>query len=184
MRPGRLARLGDTRGTRRNGWSSTGRRGRTGFGFSFRAKDKRFDIIIHSDKWFDNRAGVGGAEAIDIQMQLSGGDFRAACRVLPGRFRLAMGGLAFPVKTRGLDPNLIDPLHERGLIYANNHRPDSSLVFLHRTPEGKSKERHSAIPGTDRRFARLSETKHPRGFLSETCRTRIKLSPSNRQSTH
>ncbi len=41
------------------------------------------------------------------------------------------------VKTRGLDPNLIDPLHEVGLIYANNHRPNPSLVFLHRTTEGK-----------------------------------------------
>jgi len=32
---------------------------------------------------------------------------------------------------------LIDPLHERGLIAANNHRPNPSLVFLHRTTEGK-----------------------------------------------
>ena len=142
-------------------------------GVSFRAKDERYNIVIHGEKWFDNRAGVGGAGAIDLQMHLCGGDFRATCRVLAEQFRPAAGGLAFPesrvresfpirrsfeelasqyavaseaswpiahdylVNTRGLDPDLIDPLHERGLIYANNHRPNPSLVFLHRTMQGK-----------------------------------------------
>jgi len=142
-------------------------------GVSFRAKDDRYNIVIHGDKWFDNRAGVGGAGAIDLQMYLCDGDFRTTCRVLAERFQPTVGGLAFPenrvrevlstrrsfeelasqyavpsesnwpiardylVKTRGLDPDLIDPLHDRGLIYANNHRPKPSLVFLHRTMEGK-----------------------------------------------
>jgi len=142
-------------------------------GVSFRAKDDRYNIVIHGDKWFDNRAGVGGAGAIDLQMHLCGGDFRTTCRVLAEGFQPSIGGLAFPenrvrevlstrrsfeelasqyavpsesnwpialdylVKTRGLDPDLIDSLHEKGLIYANNHRPKPSLVFLHRTAEGK-----------------------------------------------
>jgi hypothetical protein len=142
-------------------------------GVSFRAKDDRYNIVIHGDKWFDNRAGVGGAGAIDLQMHLCGGDFRATCRVLAEQFRPVVGGLAFPdyrirelasprqsfdelaaryavsseynwptgrdylFKIRGIDPDLIDSLHDRGLIYANNHRPNPSLVFLHSTKEGK-----------------------------------------------
>ncbi|MBE2205713.1 MAG: toprim domain-containing protein [Chthoniobacterales bacterium] len=142
-------------------------------GVSFRAKDDRYNIVINGEKWFDNRAGVGGAGAIDLQMHLCGGDFRATCRVLAEQFRPEVGGLAFPdsrvrksfpirrsfeelasqyalanegnwsiardylVNARGLDPDLIDPLHDRGLIYANNHRPNPSLVFIHRTIEGK-----------------------------------------------
>ena len=55
-------------------------------GVSFRAKDERFNFVIPGDKWFDNRAGVGGVGAIDLQMHLRGWDFRAACRVLSERF--------------------------------------------------------------------------------------------------
>ena len=142
-------------------------------GVSFRAKDDRYNIVIHGDKWFDNRTGVGGAGAIDLQMHLCGGDFRTTCRVLAEQFRPAVGGLAFPesrvretfstrrsfeelasqyavpsesnwpiardylIKTRGIDPDLLDPLHDRGVIYANNHRPNPSVVFLHRTTAGK-----------------------------------------------
>ncbi len=141
-------------------------------GVSFRAKDDRYNIVIHGEKWYDNRAGVGGAGAIDLQMHLCSGDFRTTCRVLAEQFRPVVGGLAFPgsrvcetsprrsfeelvsqyavpcestwpiareylMKVRGLDENLIDPLHDQGLIYSNNHHPNPSLVFLHRTTEGK-----------------------------------------------
>jgi hypothetical protein len=146
----------------------------TSEGVSFRAKDDRYNIVIHGDKWFDNRAGVGSAGAINLQMHICGGDFRATCRVLAEQFRPVVGGLEFPVhrvweassprqsfeelasryavsseynwavarnyllKTRGIDADLIDSLHDRGLIYANNHRPNPSLVFLHRTADGKT----------------------------------------------
>ncbi len=159
-------------------------------GVSFRAKDDRYNIVIHREKWYDNQSGVGGAGAIDLQMHLCGGDFRATCRVLAEQFRPESGGLAFPesrvresfpsrrsfeelaaqyavpseanwpiahdylVNTRGIDPDLIDPLHDRGLIYANNHHPNPSLVFLHRTIEGK-------IEGTTLRDTRHKSTFRP-----------------------
>lgn len=65
-------------------------------GSSFRAKDERHNIVIHGDRWFDNKTAVGGAGAIDLQMHLSGADFRTTCRTLAEGFRQTVGGLAFP----------------------------------------------------------------------------------------
>jgi hypothetical protein len=44
---------------------------------------------------------------------------------------------AYLVKRRKIDPALVDELHAVGSIYANDHRPNPSLVFLHRTDTGK-----------------------------------------------
>jgi len=44
---------------------------------------------------------------------------------------------AYLVETRKIEPAIVDQMHEIGSIYANNHRPNPSLVFLHRTPHGK-----------------------------------------------
>lgn len=44
---------------------------------------------------------------------------------------------AYLVETRKIQPATVDELHERGSIYANDHRPNPSLVFLHRTSRGK-----------------------------------------------
>jgi hypothetical protein len=44
-------------------------------GISFRAKDDRYNIVIHGDKGFDNRADVGGTGAMDLQIRLNPDDF-------------------------------------------------------------------------------------------------------------
>jgi hypothetical protein len=44
---------------------------------------------------------------------------------------------AYLVETRGIDPAIVDDLHAAGTIFANDHRPNSSIVFLHRTQHGK-----------------------------------------------
>ncbi len=36
------------------------------------------------------------------------------------------------IETRGLDGAVVDKLHAVGTIYANDHRPNASLVFIHR----------------------------------------------------
>jgi hypothetical protein len=40
------------------------------------------------------------------------------------------------VNIRGISSELVDHMHGEGLIYANNHSPLPSLVFLHRTFDG------------------------------------------------
>jgi hypothetical protein len=70
-------------------------------GVSFRAKTDRYNIVITGQKWFDNKAGTGGAGAIDLQMHLCGGDFQTTCLVLANDFRpLAGRRLEFPPETR------------------------------------------------------------------------------------
>jgi hypothetical protein len=44
---------------------------------------------------------------------------------------------AYLVETRKIEPTIVDELHGRGSIFANDHRPNPSLVFLHRTDCGK-----------------------------------------------
>ena len=44
---------------------------------------------------------------------------------------------AYLTETRKIDPDIVDELHAVGSIYANDHRPNPSLVFLHRDPHGK-----------------------------------------------
>lgn len=44
---------------------------------------------------------------------------------------------AYLVETRRIEGEIIDRLHDVGSIYANDHRPNTSLVFLHRTPNGR-----------------------------------------------
>jgi len=44
---------------------------------------------------------------------------------------------AYLVENRKLEPTLVDEFHAVGSIYANNHRPNPGLVFLHRTDCGK-----------------------------------------------
>ncbi|MBE2203664.1 MAG: toprim domain-containing protein [Chthoniobacterales bacterium] len=44
---------------------------------------------------------------------------------------------AYLVETRKIAPAIVDELHATGSIYANDHRPNPSLVFLHRTDCGK-----------------------------------------------
>lgn len=44
---------------------------------------------------------------------------------------------AYLIETRRIEGEIIDRLHDVGSIYANDHRPNPSLVFLHRTPNGR-----------------------------------------------
>jgi hypothetical protein len=44
---------------------------------------------------------------------------------------------AYLSETRKIDPAIVDEMHAVGSIYANDHRPNPSLVFLHRDPPGK-----------------------------------------------
>ena len=59
---------------------------------------------------------------------------------------------AYLVEQRKIPPALVDELHGRGSIYANDHRPNLSLVFLHRDQHGKV------------RGATLRDTKHQSVF--------------------
>jgi hypothetical protein len=155
-------------------------------GVSIRARSDGHNIVVTGNKWFDNKAGVGGAGAIDLQMHLCGGDFQTTCHVLAEGFRPTGAGLIFPpnanpenrrrpfeelaakyavpsegnwsaardylVETRKIEPAIVDELHERGSIYANNHRPNPGIVFLHRSGHGK-------VEG-----ATLRDTRHESSF--------------------
>ena len=59
---------------------------------------------------------------------------------------------AYLIEQRKISPPLVDELHARGSIYANDHRPNPSLVFLHRDQHGKV------------RGATLRDTKHQSVF--------------------
>ena len=61
---------------------------------------------------------------------------------------------AYLVEQRKISPPLVDELHGRGSIYANDHRPNPSLVFLHRDQHGKV------------RGATLRDTRHQSAFPS------------------
>lgn len=68
-------------------------------GASFRAKTERHNIVVTGNLWYDNKAGIGGVGAIDLQMHLSGEAFPAACRTLTSQFLPAIstrGSIAFP----------------------------------------------------------------------------------------
>ena len=55
-------------------------------GITFRAKNDRHNIVVTGNRWFDNKAGLGGLGAIDLQMHLTGEDFAAACQTLAEGF--------------------------------------------------------------------------------------------------
>ena len=44
---------------------------------------------------------------------------------------------AYLTQTRRIDPAVVDEMHAVGSVYANDHRPNPSLVFLHRDAHGK-----------------------------------------------
>lgn len=67
----------------------------------------------------------------------------------PGNWRIARDYL---VETRKIEPAIVDELHRRGSIYANNHQPNPGIVFLHRNPHGK-------VEG-----ATLRDTRHESSF--------------------
>ena len=156
-------------------------------GTTLRAKSDLHNIVVTGSKWFDNKAGVDGAGAIDLVIHLARVDFSAACRSLAGDFLPSEAGRTMPsfprswqgpshpdrksfeelaaiyavqddsdwpvarpylVEQRKISPPLVDEMHSRGSLYANNHQPNPSLVFLHR-------DRHGKVRG-----ATLRDTRH------------------------
>jgi hypothetical protein len=70
-------------------------------GVTYRAKNDRCNIVVTGNRWFDNKAGLGGLGAIDLQIHPTGEDFAAACQTLATDFRAvstAEIGLSFPVE--------------------------------------------------------------------------------------
>jgi hypothetical protein len=60
-------------------------------GIIFRARNDRYNIVATGDLWFDNKAGLGGLGAVDLQIHLTGEDFAAACETLSRDFRGPFG---------------------------------------------------------------------------------------------
>lgn len=143
-------------------------------GLSFRAKTDRHNLVTTGNRWYDNKSGIGGTGAIDLQIYLTGEGFSVASQTLAGQFRAGITsqpGITFPpgkpgesdrlpfpqliakyavrddsnwalsraylIETRKIEPSIVDELHAVGSIYANDHRPNPGLVFLHRTDCGK-----------------------------------------------
>jgi Toprim-like/Protein of unknown function (DUF3991) len=160
-------------------------------GTTLRARSEHYNIVVTGNRWFDNKANVGGGGAIDLVMHIAGVDFSGACRSLVDDFRplaAAQSDLSFPssfrsrpatakksfeelaaiyavredsnwpvaraylTEKRGIDPAIVDELHAVGSVYTNNHRPNPSLVFLHRDQHGKA------------RGATLRDTRHQSAF--------------------
>ena len=160
-------------------------------GITFRARNDRYNIVVTGNRWFNNKVGLGGLGAIDLQMHLTGEDFAAAYQTLARDFRglsTAEIGLSFPIErhiqseqkrrpfhelaakyavpneenwpiaraylleTCRIDAAIVDDLHAVGTIFANDHRPNPSIVFLHRSQHGK-------VAG-----ATLRDTRHQSSF--------------------
>ena len=61
-------------------------------GTTLRARGAHHNIVVTGNRWFDNKAGIGGGGAIDLVIHLTKVDFSAACRSLADAF--------LPVATR------------------------------------------------------------------------------------
>ena len=61
-------------------------------GTTLRAKSEHHNIVVTGSRWFDNKAGVGGAGAIDLVIHLAKVDFSAACRSLADEFLPSAAG--------------------------------------------------------------------------------------------
>ena len=55
-------------------------------GTTLRAKNEHHNIVVTGNRWFDNKAGVGGGGAIDLVIHLAKVNFSAACRCLAMSF--------------------------------------------------------------------------------------------------
>jgi hypothetical protein len=58
-------------------------------GSTLRARSEQHNIVVTGSRWFDNKAGVGGAGAIDLLIHIAKVDFSTACRSLAGHLRPA-----------------------------------------------------------------------------------------------
>lgn len=68
-------------------------------GASLRVRTDHLNLVVTGNRWFDNKAGIGGVGAIDLQMHLGGQDFSTACQTLAkefGQFPPPPHGVTFP----------------------------------------------------------------------------------------
>jgi len=89
-------------------------------GVTFRAKNDSHNIVVTGNRWFDNKAGLGGLGAIDLQMHLTGEDFAAAYQTLARDFRglsTAEIGLSFPIERHIRSEQERRPFHELAARY-------------------------------------------------------------------
>ena len=90
-------------------------------GVTCRAKNDRYNIVVTGNRWFDNKAGLGGRGAIDLQMHLTGEDFVAACQTLQTDFKAispAEIGLSFSIERHIRSEQQRKPFHELAARYA------------------------------------------------------------------
>jgi hypothetical protein len=87
---------------------------------------------------------------------------------------------AYLVETRGIDPAIVDDLHAVGTIFANDHRPNPRIVFLHRTQHGKE---GATLRDTRQHFVRALERSSLSGSRSAISTRRKSLLQSNLPST-
>ena len=91
---------------------------------------------------------------------------------------------AYLSETRKIDPAIVDGLHAVGSIYANDHLPNPSLVFLHRDTARQSARSHPSGHQASVRVPPVPWKQTYRVVLSrEFSPTRTALSPSNPPST-
>ena len=90
-------------------------------GTTLRARDEYHNIVVTGSRWFDNKAGVGGAGAIDLVIHIAKVDFSAACRSLADQFRplaASQTRLSFPKSSRQLLHQEKKSFEELAAIYA------------------------------------------------------------------
>ena len=90
-------------------------------GITFRARNDRYNIVVTGNRWFDNKAGLGGLGAIDLQMHLTGEEFAAAYQTLARDFRgisPAEIGSSFPIERHIPSGQERRPFHELAARYA------------------------------------------------------------------
>ena len=90
-------------------------------GTTLRAKSEHHNIVVTGSRWFDNKAGVGGAGAIDLVIHIAKVDFSAACRSLADQVQslpASQTPLSFPKSSRQLPHQEKKSFEELATIYA------------------------------------------------------------------
>jgi hypothetical protein len=90
-------------------------------GTTLRAKSEHHNIVVTGSRWFDNKAGVGGAGAIDLVIHIAKADFSSACRSLADQFRplaASQTPLSFPKGSRQFPRQEKKSFEELAAIYA------------------------------------------------------------------
>ena len=90
-------------------------------GTTLRARDEHHNIVVTGSRWFDNKAGVGGAGAIDLVIHIAKVDFPAGCRSLADQFlplAISQTTLSFPNSSPQFPHQEKKSFEELAAIYA------------------------------------------------------------------